>query len=69
MSEESTYEQSFAELQRIVGEIEQGRVSVDELARHVQRAGELIRFCRQKLERTESEVSDLLKQIEENTGA
>lgn len=59
-----TYEEAFAELQRIAQEIENERVGVDVLAEKVKRASELITFCQTKLRSTETEVNNIIKQME-----
>ncbi|MBK7965216.1 MAG: exodeoxyribonuclease VII small subunit [Bacteroidetes bacterium] len=46
-------------------ELEQGETGIDALAKHVKRAGELIRQCKEKLRSTESEVSGLLKDLDD----
>ena len=61
---ERTYEQAYKELQQIVKEIESGSIGVDELSQKVKLAGELIEFCRKKLYKTEQEVNDVLKKLE-----
>ncbi|NDA63963.1 MAG: exodeoxyribonuclease VII small subunit [Chitinophagia bacterium] len=43
------YSQAFEELQKIVSEMEDGQISVDELAMKVKRASELIHICKNKL--------------------
>ena len=64
MEKKKTYEEAYEELQSIVKEIETGEISVDLLSDKVKRAGELIRFCKDKLFKTEQEVNDVLKDIE-----
>jgi exodeoxyribonuclease VII small subunit len=64
MDKNKSYESAFDELQTIVAEIENGTISVDLLGEKVKRAGELIRFCKEKLLKTEKEVNDVLKEIE-----
>jgi len=64
MEKNKTYEEAFEELQNIVKEIESGTISVDLLSEKVKRAGTLIRFCKEKLFRTEQEVNEVLKEIE-----
>ncbi len=59
-----TYEEAFAELQRIVNEMENGEISVDELSLKVKRAAILIQFCKQKLSNTEEDVNTILKELE-----
>ena len=49
MNEVVNYTEAFEELQRIVLEIEQGEISVDELSEKVKRAAQLIKICKSKL--------------------
>jgi len=63
----ASYEQAFNELQKIVSEIEQGDITIDLLLPKVQRAAELIKYCRDKLRNTEEEVSKIIKQLEDET--
>jgi len=63
MKQNKSYEEAFNELQEIVQEIENGDVNVDELGEKVRRAGELMRFCREKLFKTEKEVQQVLKEF------
>lgn len=57
------YQEAFAELEQIVREIESEAVDVDQLAAKVKRASELIRICREKLTATETDVQEILKEI------
>ena len=59
-----TYENAYRELTAIALEIETESVSVDVLAEKVKRASELIEFCQTKLRDTETEVSKIIKQME-----
>lgn len=65
MSEKLNYSEAFNELQEIVGEIEDGEISVDELSKKVKRASELIRVCKEKLTETEDDVKKILGSQEE----
>jgi exodeoxyribonuclease VII small subunit len=65
MSEQQNYTEAFEELQQIVSEIEHGQISVDELSKKVKRATVLIKICREKLTATETDVSQILKELEE----
>ncbi len=65
MSEAINYTEAFNELQRIVTEIEEGEISVDELSAKVKRAAQLIKICRKKLTSTEEDVNKILKELEE----
>jgi exodeoxyribonuclease VII small subunit len=68
MSEKINYTAAFEELQRIVSEIEQGEISVDELSEKVKRAAQLIRICKTKLTTTEEDVNKILKELETSAG-
>lgn len=63
-SNNTKYTEAFAELQKIVSEIEQGEISVDELSEKVKRASELIKICKAKLSTTESDVNRILKDLD-----
>jgi exodeoxyribonuclease VII small subunit len=65
MNEQQNYTEAFEELQQIVSEIEHGQISVDELSHKVKRATVLIKICREKLTTTETDVSQILKELEE----
>ncbi len=64
MEKKKNYEEAYEELQGIVKEIETGTISVDLLGEKVKRAGELIRFCKEKLFKTEQEVNEVLKELD-----
>jgi exodeoxyribonuclease VII small subunit len=58
------YTEAFDELQRIVSEIEQGEISVDDLSEKVKRAALLIKICKSKLATTEADVNQILKELD-----
>ena len=60
-----TYEQALARIEEITARIEAGEMSVDELAKHVKEASELLKFCKGKLYETEQEIEKILKEMEE----
>lgn len=60
MKKEESYDSAVAELAEIIRDLEAQSVSVDILATKVKRANVLIRFCREKLVKTEREVEELL---------
>ncbi len=64
MKNQVTYNQAFEELQKIVKDIEQGEISVDELTEKVKRAAELIKICKTKLTTAEEDVNTILKEID-----
>ena len=64
LMETLSYEAAFNELQKISDEIESESVTIDVLAQRVKRASELIQFCQSKLRDTETEVGNIIKQME-----
>lgn len=64
MANEITYTVAFEELQQIVRDMEDGEITVDELAIKVKRAAELIKVCKNKLTSTEEDVNLILKELE-----
>ncbi|MDR2409126.1 MAG: exodeoxyribonuclease VII small subunit [Bacteroidales bacterium] len=64
MNEKLTYTEAFEKLQKIVSEIEQGAISVDELSEKVKTASQLIKICKSKLTSTEDEVNKILKELD-----
>ncbi len=66
MSEIINYTIAFDELQKIVSEIEQGEITVDDLSQKVKRASELIKICKTKLSSTEEDVNKILKELNDN---
>ncbi len=58
--EELSYESAYAELQQIVQDLQEEQVRIDDLTAKIARAQELIRFCRDRLRRTEEDLSQLL---------
>jgi len=63
--EEQSYSRAIEELEKIVTEIENEDISVDELSEKVKRAAELIRICKAVLYKTEDEVNAVLKGMRE----
>ena len=62
--QEINYTEAFEELQHIVTEIEEGKISVDELSEKVKRAATLIKICKTKLTTTEEDVNQILKELD-----
>jgi exodeoxyribonuclease VII small subunit len=54
-----TYEAAYTELQLIVRELQEETIGVDELTTRIERANALIRFCRERLRKTEEELGRL----------
>jgi exodeoxyribonuclease VII small subunit len=67
MKNQPNYTEAYEELQEIVSEIERGEISVDELSQKVKRAALLISICKDKLTSTESDVNQILKELESDS--
>ncbi|MBD3220093.1 exodeoxyribonuclease VII small subunit [bacterium] len=59
-----SFNDAVAEVEAIVDRLENDQTDVDELAGEVQRAVELITSCRERLERTDSEVRELVTRLQ-----
>jgi exodeoxyribonuclease VII small subunit len=59
-----TYREAFAELEKILEELEGDNPDVDDLATRVRRASELIKFCKGKLHDTESEIEKIIDEMD-----
>ncbi|MCT4665242.1 MAG: exodeoxyribonuclease VII small subunit [Flavobacteriales bacterium] len=55
-----SYSEGFKELQKIVEEIENEEISVDELVAKVEKASQLLEKCRAVLHKTEEEIEKIL---------
>lgn len=61
MAKESiTYTEALAELQQIVGEMENADIPVDELSDKIKRCTLLIKLCKDKLTKTEAEIAKIM---------
>ncbi len=63
MNENIKYEEAMAQLEAIVRKMESNELDIDEIAAQLKTAQRLIKFCRDKLTKTESEL------LEEQTEA
>jgi exodeoxyribonuclease VII small subunit len=64
-AENLTYKEAMAQLEQIVHKIENEEPDVDELSAMVQKASELMQFCRKKLKSTEEEINQTLEKLKE----
>lgn len=60
-NEEITYKVAVAEIEEILAKIEAGELDVDELTINVKRVTTLLKICKSKLYKTETEVSKILE--------
>ena len=56
MSETMKYEEAMAQLEAIVRKMESNELDIDEIAAQLKTAQRLIKFCRDKLSKTEAEL-------------
>lgn len=56
MNGEQKYEEAFAQLQDIVRKLESNQYDIDEIAAQLKTAQRLIKFCKDKLSKTEAEI-------------
>ena len=61
MPKEQKYEEAFVELQDIVRKMENDEYSIDEIAVQLKTAQRLIKFCKDKLTKTEAEISKIIQ--------
>ena len=59
MNEELKYEEALSQLETIVRKMEQNEYDIDELAAQLKTAQRLIKFCKDKLTKTEEELKSL----------
>ena len=59
-----SYKSPMNELENIVAHLEEDDVDVDKLANMIQRASELIQFCKGRLIKSQEEVEKALKMFE-----
>ena len=58
-AEPASYEQALAELDRLVAQMEDGQMPLDQLLDAYRRASELLQFCRGRLQAVEEQVKVL----------
>ena len=56
MNENLKYDEAMAQLEAIVRKMESNELDIDEIAAQLKTAQRLIKFCRDKLTKTESEL-------------
>jgi exodeoxyribonuclease VII small subunit len=58
--EKISYDAAIGEIEEILGKIEEGSLGVDELAGKVNRVTRLLKICRDRLTKTEEQISTIL---------
>ena len=62
MEKELKYEAALAELQAIVGKMENDELDIDQMSEQLKRAQELIKLCKDKLTKTDEEIKKILSE-------
>ncbi len=60
-----SYNEAMTEIEEILEKIENEELDVDELAAKVKRVSELLKICKEKLHKTNEQVEQVLKEMEE----
>ena len=60
MKEEMKYEAAMAELQSIVRKMENDELDIDQMTEQLKRAQQLIKLCKDKLTKTDTEIKKIL---------
>lgn len=59
---EIKYEEAVAQLEEIVDKMENDELDIDQLSEQLKRAKELVKFCKDKLTKTDEEIKKLLSE-------
>ncbi|WP_320110283.1 exodeoxyribonuclease VII small subunit [Draconibacterium orientale] len=60
-----SYSEAMAEIEEILEKIETEELDVDELAEKVKRVSVLLKTCKEKLTKTNEQVEQILKEMED----
>ncbi len=69
MAENISYGDALAELESILAAIEEEQVDVDALAVKVKRSAELIKLCRERIEKATVAVDEIVGELEPGDGS
>ena len=65
MQAEMKYEEAVVQLEAIVRKMENDEFDIDELTEQLKNAQQLLKLCKDKLTKTETEVKNLLQNVAE----
>tara|TARA_B100001996_G_scaffold312018_1_gene254067 strand:+ start:310 stop:537 length:228 start_codon:yes stop_codon:yes gene_type:complete len=63
---EISYSLALEELQEILTELESGQIDIDELAKKVERANDLLQQCQKRLTSTQMQVEEIIEVLNED---
>ena len=61
-NETLTYASAYAELERILSDLQKEEIDLDEMTSSIKRARELITFCQTRLRNLENEVAEIFSE-------
>ena len=61
------YSEAIGELNNILSDLESERIDVDEVSVKVKKAVELIKLCRDRINKTELEVQKIVKEFDKDS--
>ncbi len=61
-----SFGEAVGEVEKILADLEQDEIDIDRLSEEVRRAVELIQVCREKLEKTDTEVRGLVAGLQQS---
>lgn len=61
----TTYQEAIDEIELILSKIENEELDIDELSEKVRRVAFLLKFCKDKLQKTNEEVEKILGEMED----
>ena len=65
-NDEITYSLALEELQEIINDLESDQIDIDELAKKVERANELLQQCQKLLTSTQMQVEKIIEALNED---
>ena len=66
-NDEITYSLALEELQEIINDLESDQIDIDELAKKVERANELLQQCQKRLTSTQMQVEKIIEALKEDS--
>lgn len=66
--EEKTYKEAVTELENIVRKMESDNCDIDQLSAYTSKALELLKFCKERLFKTNEEVEKCLEELRRTLG-
>lgn len=65
-NDEITYSLALEELQEIINDLESDQIDIDELAKKVERANELLQQCQKRLTSTQMQVEKIIEALNDD---